>query len=130
EQRENTMPASRSTARPHWFFVLAVVLVVLGRAAAPHGQAARSRRPDLQGTWLNNTATPLERPKQFGSRAYFTPDEAREFERHYLVDTLAHPVDRYKAFEHEAAAGDIDTYEPGHVLPNLRNSLIIDPADG
>ena len=30
----------------------------------------------------------------------------------------------------EAAAGDIDTYEPGRVLPNLRTSLIVDPPDG
>jgi hypothetical protein len=39
-------------------------------------------------------------------------------------------VSRYKAIEVGAAAGDIATYEPGQVLPNLRNSLITDPADG
>jgi len=106
------------------------LLVAADRLDAQSGQRTSDGRPDLQGTWLNNTATPLERPKEFGSRAFFTSDEARTYEQHYLVDTLAHPVSRYKAIERAAAAGDIETYEPGRVLPDLRNSLIVDPADG
>jgi hypothetical protein len=113
------------------FGVLALELLAASeRLAGQSVPRTPNGRPDLQGTWLNNTATPLERPKAFGDRAFFTPEEAREYERHYLVDTLAHPVDRYKSIEHDAAAGDIDTYESGRVLPDLRNSLIIDPAEG
>jgi hypothetical protein len=37
-------------------------------------------KPDLQGYWTNTTDTPLERPKDLGSKEFFTPEElaARE----------------------------------------------------
>jgi hypothetical protein len=38
-------------------------------ARTPFGQ------PDLQGVWANNTATPLERLKEFGDRALLTDEE-------------------------------------------------------
>jgi len=31
--------------------------------------------PDLQGYWTNNTITPLERPKDLGSKEFYTPEE-------------------------------------------------------
>ena len=43
-------------------------------------------RPDLQGMWLNNTATPLQREKDFAEKAFFTEDEALDYETHYLLD--------------------------------------------
>lgn len=114
-----------------WLVILASLAGVLLAAAGLAQNAAPKavRRPDLQGTWLNNTATPLERPRDFAERPFFTPDEARAFEKRYLLDRLRGAT-RYKDFELEAAAGDIDTYEPGRVLPNLRTSLIVDPPDG
>ena len=33
-------------------------------------------RPDLQGFWANNTATPLERPKELAGREFLTDTEA------------------------------------------------------
>jgi hypothetical protein len=38
-------------------------------------------QPDLQGVWLSNTATPLERPKQLEGRARLTDEEVAEFTR-------------------------------------------------
>ena len=38
-------------------------------------------QPDLQGVWLSNTATPLERPKQLEGRARLTDEEVAEFKR-------------------------------------------------
>ena len=35
-------------------------------------------RPDLQGTWANNRATPLERPEQLGNKATLTDEELAE----------------------------------------------------
>src|SRR5262245_32095166 len=35
-------------------------------------------RPDLQGIWRNNDATPLERPKEFAGREFLTDDEVAE----------------------------------------------------
>ena len=32
-------------------------------------------RPDLQGTWANNSATPLERPEQLEGKESFTDEE-------------------------------------------------------
>ncbi len=32
-------------------------------------------RPDLQGVWANNSATPLERPRIVADRAYLTEQE-------------------------------------------------------
>src|ERR1041385_4711503 len=35
----------------------------------------RDGRPDLQGSWSNNTATPLERPKELAGREFLTEQE-------------------------------------------------------
>jgi hypothetical protein len=97
-------------------------------AAAQHRQRTPDAAPDLQGFWLNNTATPLERPRQVNGRASFTEEEATEYESRYQLDrTVA--ISRNKSFELDAA-GDLDTYEPGSVLPGRRTSMINDPPDG
>src|SRR5712691_409604 len=38
----------------------------------PHTQDGQ---PDLQGTWANDNATPLERPKEFAGREFLTDEE-------------------------------------------------------
>ena len=38
-------------------------------------------KPDLQGVWLNQSATPLERPKELAGRESLTDDEVAEFKR-------------------------------------------------
>ena len=54
-------------------------------AAAPSAKWTTPRtpdgQPDLQGIWDYRTATPLERPKELGDRAFLTDDEIAEFER-------------------------------------------------
>ena len=47
---------------------------------APARSASRSPRtawgtPDLQGIWSNNILVPLERPREFGTRAFMTQEE-------------------------------------------------------
>ena len=39
------------------------------------------REPDLQGIWSNRIVTPLERPKEFGTRQFLTEDEIAAEER-------------------------------------------------
>src|SRR5213082_4030466 len=56
------------------------VLVVMIACAAPAlsaGQALRTPdgQPDLQGVWLNNDATPLERPKALEGKQFLTDEE-------------------------------------------------------
>ena len=40
-------------------------------------------RPDLQGVWANNTATPLERPEALGDKATLTDEELARLEARY-----------------------------------------------
>ena len=108
--------------------VAALVFSVGARSAGPPGRTPEGR-PDLQGLWLNDTATPLERPRDIGDKAFFTPDEAREYERRYLLDRTVALSHGDPSFELKAA-GDLDTYEPGHLLPGGRTSIITDPPDG
>jgi hypothetical protein len=38
-------------------------------------------QPDLQGVWANNSATPFERPKEFGDRALLTDQEVARLQK-------------------------------------------------
>jgi hypothetical protein len=83
-------------------------------------------RPDLQGTWTNNTATPLVRPADLAGKRYFTQEEAAEFERTWLdrlVKTLPE-VDRTGADLSEV------WFERAKVVPDRRTSLIVEPETG
>lgn len=108
----------------------AALLLSTGSAGSAQGvQRTPDGRPDLQGLWINNTATPLERPKEVQGRAAFTEQEAKDYVERYQIDrTLA--LSRNKAFELDAAASDLDTYEPGPLLPGRRTSMIVDPPTG
>jgi len=56
---------------------LAIALVI------SHGpvraQRQPPRHPDLQGTWLGATMTPLQRPTEFKDKAAFTPAESAAY---------------------------------------------------
>src|SRR5258708_32690303 len=54
--------------------------------------------PDLHGIWLNNSATPLERPKALEGRQYLTDEEVAELRRR--ADRL------FKNTNADFAAGD------------------------
>lgn len=96
--------------------------------AAQGIQRTPDGHPDIQGLWVNNTATPLDRPKEANGRAAFTEQEALDYQQRYQLDrTLA--LSRNRSFELDAAA-DLDTYEPGQLLPGRRTSMIVDPPDG
>ena len=38
-------------------------------------------RPDLEGVWENNSATPLERPRQFADKPRLSDEELADLER-------------------------------------------------
>ena len=72
---------------------------------------------DLQGVWLYQTYTPLERPEAFTDKAVLSPEEAAA----------------YLAEEHARRAGERSvTGDWGLDLPpaNRRTSQIIDPPNG
>jgi hypothetical protein len=108
----------------HIAWAVAALLVAGEAGAGQRHTAAAPRtpdgRPDLQGTWDLRTATPLERRKEFVGKAFFTPEEAAEFEKREL----------------QRIAGTVAVHAPGwldygaKLLPDLRTSLIVDPPDG
>ena len=86
-------------------------------------------RPDLQGIWTNKSVTPFERPEQLGDKAFFTQEEAAEFvaraqgsgDRDVRSDDVRDVLNAYNDFWWDS--GDV-------VLPNLRTSIVVDPANG
>ena len=118
------------------FFVSALALVLATVVLAPASVAAQPAttkakkpwtpphmpdgHPDFQGIWDFRTATPLERPREFAGKEFFTSQEAAEFEQRSaerIRETLAvHP------------AFWLDYGQ--NVLANRRTALIVDPPDG
>jgi hypothetical protein len=102
---------------------------------------AADGRPDLEGVWENNSATPLERPRQLADKPQLSHDELASMQRR--ARTLFSP-------DADAVFGDAlylnllaDTRPTGlgatgsysqNWLPDRyfehRTSLIVDPADG
>jgi hypothetical protein len=98
-------------------------------------------RPDLHGVWLNNSATPLERPKALEGRQLLTDDEVAELRRR--ADRLFKNTNAdFAAGDavYLAALADIDrftsttatgtTFEMIEREFDNRTSLIVDPPDG
>src|SRR2546422_3922275 len=97
--------------------------------------------PDLQGVWLNNSATPLECPKGLEGRQFLTDDEVIELRKRadrlfkntnadfaggdaVFLAALAN-VDHFKS-----ATATGTTFEMIEREFDNRTSLIVDPPDG
>ena len=63
-------------------FVLTLMLVAVFTAGAVSAEIPRTPegKPNFQGTWANNAATPLERPKQLADKSELTDEEVAEFQ--------------------------------------------------
>ncbi len=109
---------------------IAFVAISFVRAASAQSHTpAASAHPNFEGTWNSSTATPLERLAQFKDKAFFTPQEAVDWERR--------AASRREDPKPEAAAAKAFAsynalfYETGtRVLKSLRTSIITDPQDG
>jgi hypothetical protein len=103
-------------------FVVLIAVSTIARA-----QRVEFDPHDLQGTWGNDTATPLQRPAEFTARDTFTPEEAAQYEQSFfdrLLKALATDEDRALQIDYNA------TYAEPRKVDRLRTSLIVDPADG
>ncbi len=102
----------------------AVVALTLGVALTAQGRWSPPRtpdgHPDLQGFWYFGSATPLERPKEFEGKVFFTAEEAAAFER---------STDEHRGDVLAVHAPEWLDYGK-HVGADRRTSLIIDPPDG
>ena len=139
-----------------WLVTLAAVVASAASMAGQAGSAGPSRvrpidawmpplaqdgHPDLQGVWLNNSATPLERPKALEGRPSLTDQEVVELRQR--ADRL------FKGTNADFAAGDavylaaladIDHFKSTTATGSTtemierefdnRTSLVVDPPDG
>jgi hypothetical protein len=118
--------------------LLAFVAIAVLAGAALAGQskspskASSVRRsadghPNLQGTWVNATITPFERPANLKDKAFLTDEEAAALERQAATRRDEDPAPR---------PGDVGTYNQfwtdsgDRVVSTRRTSLVIDPPDG
>jgi hypothetical protein len=99
-------------------------------------------QPDLQGSWLDNSATPLERPKVLEGRQFLTDAEVNDLKQradrlfksggrsdfaagdNVFLSALANP----EVFKNPNSTAGNETM-PDRVFDN-RTSLIVDPPDG
>jgi hypothetical protein len=98
-------------------------------------------KPDLQGIWLNNDATPLERPKALEGKRLLSDEEVARLKKNAArlfagdVDSDAAGGDNFFL----AALANPDVYKNGNATGtgvganreiDNRTSLIVDPPDG
>ena len=112
-----------------------MLLVIAALAAAQNWTPPRTPdgHPDLQGFWTNSTLTPLERPRELGSKKIFTEEEARSWENRDLTQGSRDRRDG-SAEEDVGRAYNELFFERGTRLARygheIRTSMITDPADG
>jgi hypothetical protein len=132
--------------------IVAVQAARTASATSPQPQTSRSTawklphtpdgEPDLQGVWLNNSATPLERPKALEGRSSLTDAEVENLKRNadrlfrdgnadlpvgdsLFLTALANPEQYRSPNGSNRSAAYMVAREFEH-----RTSLIVDPADG
>src|SRR5688572_26748040 len=108
--------------------LILISLVALPAAAGAQGARTPDGRPDLQGTWSFATLTPMERPKEFGTKAVLTPEEARQYAEDSRKRRNMDTRDGGGSVDVERAYNDF-WWDFGTTAA-LRTSLIIDPPDG
>lgn len=97
--------------------------------------------PDLQGTWRNATATPLQRSSEYGDRRAFTIEEAEVISRAAIarVEADAVPTDPNAPPPKAEALPPVGNYNlfwtdrgmsVALIDGEYRTSMIIDPPDG
>jgi hypothetical protein len=111
------------------------VIPAMGQAQIYKVPRTPDGQPDLQGIWDYRTITPLERPRDLGTKAFFIEEEAANYEKEENRRQNRDLIDPEKG-------GAL--YPPGGVIPynefwydrgtkvtgTRRTSLIVDPPDG
>ena len=134
-------------------FALAAIALPSAAPAAAEGKKTsatkpwtppltRDGHPDLQGNWVNNSATPLERPEQLKGREFLTDAEVAELKRRADRifqkggnsdapagdDVFLAALENLEQYRRAAATGNADNMLEREF--DNRTSLIIDPPDG
>ncbi|HEY0962834.1 MAG TPA: hypothetical protein VGE69_10820 [Pseudomonadales bacterium] len=115
---------------------LSLGIVVLCAATAGPAMAQTKMtawgEPDLAGAYSEFTLAPLERPEELGTKEFFTPEEAREYQKRVLEE--ADQDDETLPGTAEDVHYDMGTFalsaNEGRTSENLRTSIITFPANG
>ena len=84
--------------------------------------------PDLQGTWDFGTITPLERPEEYGDKAFLSSEEVAGLNAESQIRASSDRRDELTPEQDVALAYDQFWWDRGVALD--RTSLIVDPPDG
>ena len=107
------------------FVVLALVVVHgQGQSKTPWGD------PDLQGTWSNQTLTPLERPAQFKDKPVLTEAEAADYEKRLVNQGNVDNRTPGTVQDVNLAYNQVWWDRGNRIVADRRTSLIVDPPDG
>jgi hypothetical protein len=102
-------------------------------------------KPDLQGVWANNNATPLERPKSLADRALLTPEEVDALRKRQddifsgdgdaafgdaIFEAVLSDMKKYKPTTFDASTGNYNAFWLVERDFDNRTSLITHPSDG
>jgi len=87
-------------------------------------------QPDLQGIWNNGTITPLERPRELEGKAFFTREEAAQYEKQVRERNNGDRRDANADADLAVGYNDFWWDRGTKVVATLRTSLIVDPPDG
>jgi len=89
-------------------------------------------QPDLQGVWTNATVTPFQRPKELGTKQFFTAEEAAAFAKQRVQQGNSDLVEgeRGAADLARRAYNNFWVDRGTHVSKTMRTSLVMDPPDG
>ena len=113
---------------------LAMAVVVILFASAPLAAQQSPKTPwgdpDLQGTWTNQTLTPLERPAEFAGKPVLTEEEARAYEGRLRQQNNADIRTPGTRRDVTVAYNDVWWDRGERIVADRRTSLIVDPADG
>src|SRR5579871_1542185 len=83
--------------------------------------------PDLQGYWSNASITPLQRPKELGSKEFFTPEEAAEHDKKERTErTSWDRLGSQATVHYDMSQFGLDVIQ-AKVALSRRTSLIIGP---
>jgi hypothetical protein len=119
----------RPNRRTLFLFPILATLAVMPTVVSGQ-RAARADHAGFEGLWNSATATPLERPRQLEDKAFFTPDEAAEWERQVAQNNEEPATDVAAKRQGTGTYNTVYREFGSRVVKTLRTSIVIEPADG